>query len=84
MLGAVSGNRAERAANDVRESVGRLKSGTLRVFGDWFGKPYDNFHIVVGATSSGDDLIVTFGDDEQLIVNAPGRLGVQPGDCLHR
>jgi hypothetical protein len=28
-----------------------VKSGALRVWGDWFGRPYDNMHVIVSASS---------------------------------
>jgi putative transposase len=39
----VSGKRADQAADDLRRAIGHLKSGTLRMFGDWFGRPSDNY-----------------------------------------
>lgn len=48
-----------------------VKSGTLRVFGDWFGRPMDNCHIVVGAEADGDHLIVRFDQGERLTVWSP-------------
>lgn len=48
-----------------------VKSGTLRVFGDWFGRPYDNVHSAVSATADGDLLVVTFDEGERLSVWRP-------------
>lgn len=56
---------------DAAAGGGRVKSGTLRVFGDWFGRPMDNWHTVVGAESDGERLIVRFDQGERLTVWAP-------------
>ena len=41
------------------------------MFGDWFGRPYDNIHIVRSAEAQGDDLVVAFNEDEELRVSNP-------------
>src|SRR5262245_42487608 len=48
-----------------------LKSGTLRIWGDWFGRPYDNHHRLVGAETDDAALILTFDEDECLSVWHP-------------
>ena len=50
------------------------KSGTLRFFGDWFGRPYDNFHIPVSAELSENVLTICFNNGEKCTVYDP--LGV--------
>jgi hypothetical protein len=59
---------AARALSDVLDVV---KQGSLRVFGDWFGKPFDNWHVPVSASADGDVLVVGFHDDEELRVREP-------------
>lgn len=49
----------------------RIKSGTLRVFGDWFGRPHDNIHVIVAAEADADVLTVRFNEDERLTVWRP-------------
>jgi hypothetical protein len=49
-----------------------LGLGSLRVWGDWFGKALDNMHILVGARHEGDELILEFHHREVLRVWQPG------------
>lgn len=63
-------NEAERLARLIGEQP-RPVHGSLRTFGDWFGKPYDNDHQVTGATAAGDRLVVDFDEGERLTVWNP-------------
>ena len=46
--------------------------GSLRVWGDWFGKPLDNLHVVVGAQLDGHGtLVLEFNNHEVLRVARP-------------
>lgn len=49
----------------------RVKSGTLRFWGSWFGRPHDNHHEIVGGQAEGDLLTVRFNEDEVLRIWAP-------------
>jgi hypothetical protein len=60
----------------IRASSPRVKSGTLRFWGDWFGRPYDNIHHLVHCDVDGDLLRLYFNDDEVLCVWAPRGLEV--------
>jgi len=51
--------------------MAEVKQGTLRVFGDWFGKPYDNWHVPVSTHADGDELVIVFHEDEELRVRDP-------------
>jgi hypothetical protein len=48
-----------------------LPLGSLCVWGDWFGKPLDNDHMAVNASSDGDVLVLTFDRHERLEVATP-------------
>lgn len=52
--------------------------GTLRVFGDWFGKPYDNWHRPVSAQVVGTSLVVRFDGGEVLTVHEPRGVDLDP------
>ncbi len=39
--------------------VSGFKGGTLRFYGQWYGRPYDNFHRFINATSEGNCLILS-------------------------
>ena len=47
--------------------------GSLRFFGDWFGRPMDNYHKVVNANyyDNSDILVITFDGGEECIVKSP-------------
>lgn len=62
---------AEAAAADLRTVIGSVKRGSLRVFGDWFGRPHDNIHIVRSALAEGNELVVGFDANETLRVTSP-------------
>jgi hypothetical protein len=50
----------------------------LRFFGDWFGRPYDNRHVLTGATAEKDTLVLRFDGGEVLRVWQPRGLEVRP------
>ena len=56
----------DQDAAHIRGCILRLlpsvKSGTLRIWGDWFGRPYDNCHRVIEAAA--DEVSVTVGFDQ--------------------
>jgi hypothetical protein len=62
---------AEVAATELRAVIGSVKRGTLRMFGDWFGRPMDNIHCVLSAVADGDELVVDFDGNEQLRILSP-------------
>ena len=66
---------AEQVAQVIQKSLPRLKSGTLRFWGQWFGRPSDNIHRVVDSASNGDVLRVYFDAGEVLTV-------INPADTL--
>src|SRR5277367_2653340 len=49
----------------------RIKSGSLRFWGQWFGKPYDNWYQVTACDADGDLLRIHFPDKETLSVWRP-------------
>jgi len=48
-----------------------LKSGALRIWGDWFGRPHDNLHRAISAEATSTELRVAFDQKEVLIVREP-------------
>ena len=59
------------AALALSAVLDEVKQGSLRMFGEWFGKPFDNLHVPVSAGIDGDVLVVVFDDDEELRVREP-------------
>ncbi len=55
------------------EKIEVLHGGSLRFWGDWFGRPMDNHHKVISAVydDSLDVLTMTFDDAEECIVCSP-------------
>lgn len=47
------------------------KSGTLRFWGQWFGRPMDNFHQIVRCEANRDTLCLWFNEGELLTVDNP-------------
>jgi hypothetical protein len=62
---------AEKYADEINKLLPNIKVGTLRFFGVWFGRPYDNWHQAVKAGAKEDVLQVTFGEGEILEILAP-------------
>ena len=48
------------------------KSGTIRIWGQWFGRPMDNVHECIGCQVGEDSLILKFNEGERLTVWNPG------------
>ena len=45
-------DRPSNIAVTIKERLGRLKAGSLCIFGEWFGgRPGENHHTIVGAES---------------------------------
>jgi len=62
---------AEGIADRIQELLPAVKRGTLRFWGQWFGRPSDNVHSVVGCAAAGDRLEVRFDQKERLVVTRP-------------
>ena len=69
-------------AAKINKRLGKLKSGSLQFFGDWFSRPVDNYHSIVGAESDGEILRVLFDDGESLSVWAPSNVQID-SDRFH-
>ena len=49
-----------------------VRLGTLKVYGDWFGRPMDNVHTAVGGElNDAGDLVLQFDEGERLIISDP-------------
>jgi hypothetical protein len=65
----------EYLANKINAIVPNIKAGSLRFFGVWFGKPYDNYHRIIKAEAKDSILLITFNENEVLEVT-------EPQDCV--
>lgn len=63
---------ADQICRNLSCALPGVKSGTLRFWGFWFGRPHDNFHRITGSRCEGNVLIVEFDDGEVLSVWNPG------------
>lgn len=63
--------RAQEIADHIHRLLPEVKGGSLAVFGDFFGKPLDNHHVVTGASARGDVLVVAFAGLEELTISDP-------------
>lgn len=62
---------AEKLGSEINRALPSVKSGTLCFFGEWFGRPYDNWHEIATASAAGDELIIRFNQDETLTIWNP-------------
>lgn len=62
---------AEEIAKHIINLLPNVKRGTLRFFGDWFGRPYDNYHILESAEAKNNCLILKFNEKETLSIWKP-------------
>ncbi len=72
--------------NDLNEYLQKhllkFRGGSLRIFGDWFGRPHDNLHIPKMFSFVNDVLAITFDNDETLTVWNPSY--VQIADSIFK
>ena len=61
-------------------AVPNVKAGTLRFWGDWFGKPHDNIHRVVRCSATENALVVEFDAGERLVVENPKGVSASPNE----
>ena len=62
---------AQHYAQYISVQIPLIKSGTLRIWGEWFGRPFDNIHRIVAANADGDRLILEFNEGETLTIFEP-------------
>lgn len=73
----MNGTPVEIAAH-IESLLPNVKCGTLRFWGQWFGRPYDSCHTMLAAKGTADTLIVRFDAEEKLTVVHP------EGVCISR
>ena len=65
---------AEQLAARISEAIPNVKRGTLRFWGQWFGRPYDNVHTLVRCDAEENILRLYFNEGEVLSVWSPRNL----------
>jgi hypothetical protein len=64
-------NYAHEITQKINNLIPKIKYGTLRFYGEWFGRPMDNFHQITKAESKENLLIVHFSKKEILSIISP-------------
>jgi hypothetical protein len=67
----------EKAKNCMKErfvQTLQISSGSLCIWGEWFGKPYDKFHIVDTVRWGIDEIRIHFQEEEALFIHNPVRI----------
>ena len=64
-------NCAKIIAEKINEMIPNIKSGSLRFYGEWFGRPMDNIHQITKAENSNNVLIIHFMENEILSIISP-------------
>ena len=60
-----------KTSDAIKTAILQFRGGSLQIFGDWFGRPHDNLHKPKAVTVESTRLLVTFGEDELLIIDNP-------------
>ena len=66
----------QEIAKDITEILPHVKRGTLRFWGKWFGRPFDNHHWLVACDATDDCLRLRFNEDEILAVWNPANVEI--------
>jgi hypothetical protein len=65
-------NEAKLLAERINNALPHVRSGTLRFWGEWFGRPHDNCHVLLRCDAEQDHLLqLYFNQGETLSVWAP-------------
>jgi YD repeat-containing protein len=67
-------NEAEKICDEIQKALPKISPGTLRFWGVWFGRPYDNAHRIVASEHDRGVLRLRFNEDERLTVWSPAGL----------
>jgi hypothetical protein len=67
---------AASIADRINATLPNVKAGSLRMWGEWFGRPHDNFHTMKRCSTAGSTLMLEFDDGEILTVESPEGLEV--------
>lgn len=62
---------AEQIVEQLRSNLSEVKGGSLRIWGQWFGRPMDNCHTLVACKADGNIMQLQFDEEETLFIWAP-------------
>ena len=63
--------KSKNICNEIAKQLPKIKRGSLRIFGVWFGRPYDNVHTIVEIQDDGGVMKLRFDQCETLYVYNP-------------
>jgi hypothetical protein len=66
----------QKINDQINKALPDIKRGTLRFWGDWFGRPHDNLHRLVSCECAQDVLTLHFDESEILCVWDPKALTI--------
>lgn len=66
LLEKVKCQMAKRFIDEIK-----IKGGGIQIWGEWFGRPHDNFHVIKSAQWKLDEIILHFEEGESLYVQNP-------------
>ena len=61
-------------ADHITSAIPTIKRGALRFWGNWFGRPYDNIHVLMNCEADQNVLRMHFDEGENLSVWFPAGL----------
>jgi hypothetical protein len=64
-------DQAEKICDEIQRALPKISPGTLRFWGVWFGRPYDNVHRIVASEHDCGVLRLRFNEDELLTMWFP-------------
>ena len=70
------GSGSQLLAQYIAAELPRIKVGALRIWGEWFGRPYDNCHRICGAVAADEKITIRFNEDEVLTVWSPSEWSI--------
>jgi hypothetical protein len=64
-------DETKEIATRIQRAIPKVPSGTLRFWGEWFGRPYDNIHTLLTCDAEANTLRLHFDQAETLVVWSP-------------
>jgi hypothetical protein len=69
-------------ADHINRSIPLIKRGAFRFWGVWFGRPFDNVHMIVGAEAQIDTLRLSFAAGEVLLLSNPEGIRIDADEFI--
>jgi len=69
-------DEVQRIADRLRREIPQAPRGTLRFWGEWFGRPHDNIHTLISCRAEKNLLQLEFDQGESLFVWSPDGLTI--------